>query len=199
MRWQRSATRFNKMTPNKFPILAVFTSLLLAALACNLPSSQQAAGPSAPTLAAFTLAAYTSAAPAPASPTVAPPTPAPPTAMPLATPSAVEPVAPALPASPTQVTEPPAAPLNYVAQLSVENHGYVPEVLELPAGQPVELHLVTNNTRSCSRAFVIPALNVEEILPETGDVMVNLPAQPAGTDMDFMCSMGMYVGVFQFR
>ncbi len=107
--------------------------------------------------------------------------------------------APASPAAVQPASGSAPAAAGFVAQLNVENQGYSPAVLSLPAGQPVELHLVTNNTVSCSRAFVIPDLGVEEMLPKTGDVVVNLPAQPAGTSMDFMCSMGMYTGVFQFK
>jgi sulfite exporter TauE/SafE len=85
-----------------------------------------------------------------------------------------------------------------VVTIAVENGGYVPNFVSLPADQPIELHLVTNQTLSCARAFVIPELDVMELLPETGDTVVNIPAQPAGKKMDFMCSMGMYTGVFQF-
>jgi hypothetical protein len=38
-----------------------------------------------------------------------------------------------------------------------------------------------------------------EILPETGDTTVSIPAQAAGTRLDFMCSMGMYTGMFEFE
>lgn len=86
-----------------------------------------------------------------------------------------------------------------VAQINVENGGYSPEVLTLPANQEIELHLVSNGTRSCSRAFVIPALDIQALLPETGEKVVTIPAQAAGTSIDFMCSMGMYTGVMQFK
>jgi len=95
----------------------------------------------------------------------------------------------------------PAAPssASNVAQILVENSGYSPETLVLPANQDIELHLVTNNTHSCSRAFVIPALGIQEILPETGEKVVTIPAQASGTSIDFMCSMGMFTGVVQFK
>jgi heme/copper-type cytochrome/quinol oxidase subunit 2 len=105
----------------------------------------------------------------------------------------------ALPPAAVPPGESSAAQGSFQAQLNVENYGYSPEVLTLPANQPIQLHLVTKDTRSCSRAFVIPDLDVEELLPETGDVVVDLPAQSAGTNIDFMCSMGLYTGVFQFR
>jgi uncharacterized protein len=109
-------------------------------------------------------------------------------------PSTVDPIGP-LPASGAA----PGETSGYEARLQVENDGYSPQVLALPANRPVKLHLVTNKTVSCSRAFVIPALDVEELLPASGDVVVDLPAQAPGTSIDFMCSMGMYTGVFQFK
>lgn len=86
-----------------------------------------------------------------------------------------------------------------VAQINVLTSGYSPNNLLLPANQPIELHLVTNKTISCTRAFVIPAMNIQEILPATGEKIVNIPAQAAGTTLDFMCSMGMYTGLIQFK
>jgi uncharacterized protein len=92
-----------------------------------------------------------------------------------------------------------AAPAAGVVQINVKNSGYSPDALVLPANQAIQVHLVTQKTTSCSRAFVIPALGVQELLPETGDKVVNIPPQKAGTTVDFMCSMGMYTGVMEFR
>ena len=86
-----------------------------------------------------------------------------------------------------------------IVRIDVHNSGYAPDNLVLPANQAVELHLVTENTQSCSRAFVIPALQLQQLLPETGETVLEIPAQPAGRKLDFMCSMGMYTGVMQFR
>ncbi len=86
-----------------------------------------------------------------------------------------------------------------VLTLEARNNGYFPARLIAPAGQNLTLNLVTENTQSCSRAFVIPDLNVETILPATGTVPIALPAQKAGYRMFFTCSMGMYTGVIEFR
>ncbi len=86
-----------------------------------------------------------------------------------------------------------------VVRINVENGGYEPSLVSVPANQPIELHLVTNKTFSCARAFVIPELDVMEVLPETGDTVIKIPPQASGKMMDFMCSMGMYTGVFQFE
>ncbi len=82
--------------------------------------------------------------------------------------------------------------------LNAKNYGYSPSRLNAPAGVPLTLNVVTENTYSCSRAFMIPDLGVEVILPETGVVPIEIPAQPAGTVIPFTCSMGMYTGEIVF-
>lgn len=82
--------------------------------------------------------------------------------------------------------------------LTVANNGYFPRTLEAPANQDLQLELVTDNTYSCARDFVIPALKVYTLLPETGRVTVDIPPQEPGTVMRFTCSMGMYTGQIVF-
>ncbi|MEZ0395704.1 MAG: sulfite exporter TauE/SafE family protein [Anaerolineales bacterium] len=82
--------------------------------------------------------------------------------------------------------------------LAAQNNGYSPRLIHARANTPVTLNVVTDRTYSCSRAFVIPALGVERLLPETGTVTISIPAQPAGTVMLFTCSMGMYTGQIVF-
>jgi uncharacterized protein len=83
--------------------------------------------------------------------------------------------------------------------LNVENEGYFPQTLRADGNTPVQLNLVTDKTYSCARDFVIPALSFYELLPETGTVQVDIPAQPSGTRMFFTCSMGMYTGMILFE
>jgi sulfite exporter TauE/SafE len=83
--------------------------------------------------------------------------------------------------------------------LSVQNDGYFPQTLKAPANQAFTLSLVTSKTYSCARDFVIPALNYYQLLPDTGTVQVNIPAQAAGTRLYFTCSMGMYTGQIVFE
>lgn len=85
------------------------------------------------------------------------------------------------------------------ATLFVENDGYFPQTLRLNANSAVTLNLVTDGTYSCARDFVIPALGFYQLLPDTGTVQVNIPAQPSGTRMFFTCSMGMYTGMIIFE
>jgi uncharacterized protein len=83
--------------------------------------------------------------------------------------------------------------------LDAKNDGYYPGTLYAKAGVPVLLNVATNRTTSCSRAFVIPALGVETLLPGTGTVPINIPPQEAGTVLRFTCSMGMYTGQIVFK
>jgi sulfite exporter TauE/SafE len=83
--------------------------------------------------------------------------------------------------------------------LNVGNSGYFPQTLAAPAGKDFILNLVTNQTYSCARDFVIPSLNFYQLLPDTGTVQVSIPAQPAGTRIRFTCSMGMYTGQIIFQ
>lgn len=83
--------------------------------------------------------------------------------------------------------------------LYVQNEGYFPQTLSAPAGKDFTLNLVTDQTYSCSRDFVIPALDFYELLPDTGTVKVNIPAQEKGSTLFFTCSMGMYTGQIVFE
>jgi uncharacterized protein len=82
-----------------------------------------------------------------------------------------------------------------VQELSINasDYGYSPNYWTVASGQPIRLRLSTYNNYGCTRAFVIPSLGIQEILPETGEVLVDLPAQAAGT-LYFTCGMGMYNG-----
>jgi uncharacterized protein len=82
--------------------------------------------------------------------------------------------------------------------LSAGNSGYSPRVLHARAATPITLNLVTDQTFSCARSFVIPALGVEQLLPQTGTVSIPIPSQRSGTVMRFTCSMGMYTGQIVF-
>jgi uncharacterized protein len=85
-----------------------------------------------------------------------------------------------------------------VVTIDALDYGYNPPVSRAKAEQPIQLKLITNKNYSCSRAFVIPALNIFQILPETGLTTIELPPQPAGSVLYFTCSMGMYSGQIQF-
>jgi sulfite exporter TauE/SafE len=82
--------------------------------------------------------------------------------------------------------------------INVMDYGYKPNHLQAQANQTISLRLVTQKTNSCSRAFVIPALNVQVILPATGMKYIQIPSQKPGSVLKFSCSMGMYTGDITF-
>lgn len=86
-----------------------------------------------------------------------------------------------------------------VITLNVVNSGYEPNVLNAPANTELTLNLVTKKTTSCSLAFLIPELNISELLEQTGTKSVIIPPQPVGKRMAFTCSMGMYTGEIVFN
>lgn len=83
--------------------------------------------------------------------------------------------------------------------LNVENSGYSPAVMTAPANTELTLNLVTNETYSCARDFVIPKLNFYMLLPATGVMQTTIPPQKAGTTLFYTCSMGMYTGQIVFE
>ena len=83
--------------------------------------------------------------------------------------------------------------------LYVQNGGYFPQTLKAVADKALMLNLVTDQTYSCARDFVIPALDYYELLPDTGTVQISIPAQPKGSKLFFTCSMGMYTGQIIFE
>jgi sulfite exporter TauE/SafE len=92
----------------------------------------------------------------------------------------------------------PFSPSSGVVTITVANNGYSPKVARAKAGQPFRLAMVTNETYSCARALVVPSLGIQQELPPTGTVMIDVPAQPAGSKLFYSCSMGMYSGVIVF-
>lgn len=82
--------------------------------------------------------------------------------------------------------------------LNAANEGYSPRTLHARADVPVKLNVVTKETYSCALAFVIPALNVQHLLPSNGTTVIDIPPQKDGTVMQFTCSMGMYTGEIVF-
>ncbi|PKN86289.1 MAG: hypothetical protein CVU46_08195 [Chloroflexi bacterium HGW-Chloroflexi-8] len=83
--------------------------------------------------------------------------------------------------------------------IQVQDQGYYPYKSIAKADQTVNLHLVTDGVYSCSRAFVIPSLDISKILSATGEEIVEIPPQKAGTELYYSCSMGMYSGMIVFE
>jgi len=80
--------------------------------------------------------------------------------------------------------------------LTADYNGYTPNVLIAEKDMPIRLNMVTQNSRGCELAFVIPSAGISLILPTTGTTPIDIPASSA-EEIQFMCSMGMYTGVIK--
>ncbi|GAA3239200.1 sulfite exporter TauE/SafE family protein [Actinocorallia longicatena] len=85
-----------------------------------------------------------------------------------------------------------------VVTVHATDRGYRPALLGARAGVPTVLVVRTAGTTGCTRAFEIPKLRVERLLPETGEVRVDLGTRAAGR-LRFVCSAGHYPGSITFQ
>lgn len=82
------------------------------------------------------------------------------------------------------------------ATITINNYGYTPDNLTVKAGSLVTLRLVNNGGGGCTQAVTIPKLRIQKIVPiGTSDTIVFTAPDEPGTQLAFMCSMGMFRGV----
>ena len=70
--------------------------------------------------------------------------------------------------------------------------GYSPRVTTAKADMPTVFKVETQGTFDCSSALVIPSLGYRSNLPPSGETLIDVPPQKAGTTMRGLCAMGMY-------
>lgn len=70
--------------------------------------------------------------------------------------------------------------------------GYLPRATVAKADTPTVLKVKTNGTFDCSSALVIPDLGYRKNLPPSGETLIEVPPQKAGSTLRGLCSMGMY-------
>lgn len=87
-----------------------------------------------------------------------------------------------------------AAPVSD-ATITINNDGYSPNNLTVKAGSEVTLNIVNKGGGGCTQAFTIPKYNIQKIVPigSSDKVTFTAPNEP-GTQLAFMCSMGMFRG-----
>ncbi len=85
-----------------------------------------------------------------------------------------------------------------VVQIKVGG-GYSPQYVEVPAGKPVQLEMVSSGAYDCSSSLYIPSLQLRKFLPTSGVTKIDVPAQAKGTDLNALCGMGMYSFRIAFR
>lgn len=80
------------------------------------------------------------------------------------------------------------------ATINVLPTSYSPDYLQLKAGVPARLNLVTGTARGCTAAFTIPQLGIRKLLQPSSTATVEFTPQQPGR-ITWTCSMGMYSGV----
>jgi hypothetical protein len=86
-----------------------------------------------------------------------------------------------------------ATPTGGAVRITVDQRGFTPARITLPAGAPVKLLFYRANSQNCAGRVVFPSLKIDKELPPNSATLVELPAQPAG-NFSFGCGMGMFRG-----
>ena len=76
--------------------------------------------------------------------------------------------------------------------------GYSPQNITAKAGTPTTLKIKTSGTFDCSSSLTIPKLGYQTNLPPSGETVVDVPPQKAGSTLTGLCSMGMYSFTIRF-
>jgi plastocyanin domain-containing protein len=69
---------------------------------------------------------------------------------------------------------------------------YSPRFTTAKAGVPTVIKMATRGTFDCTAALTIPSLSYEKNLPPSGETLIDVPPQKAGTTLRGVCAMGMY-------
>jgi len=77
--------------------------------------------------------------------------------------------------------------------------GYTPRVTKAQAGMPTVIRMKTENTFDCSMALVIPDLNYQSYLKQSGVEEIEVPADKAQGTLEGLCSMAMYHFTIEFE
>jgi len=85
-----------------------------------------------------------------------------------------------------------------VVEISAKG-GYSPRETTAKAGTPTVLKIKTSGTFDCSSSLTIPKLGYRTNLPPSGETVVDVPPQQAGTALTGLCSMGMYSFTIHFN
>ena len=70
--------------------------------------------------------------------------------------------------------------------------GYSPKITSAKSGMPTVIKMDTSGTFDCSSALAIPSLGYRKNLPPSGETIIDIPSQEAGSKLQGLCAMGMY-------
>ena len=77
--------------------------------------------------------------------------------------------------------------------------GFSPRATTAKADTPTTLKIKTSGTFDCSSSVSIPKLGYQTNLPPTGETVIDVPPQKAGSTLTGLCSMGMYSFTIRFQ
>jgi sulfite exporter TauE/SafE len=77
--------------------------------------------------------------------------------------------------------------------ITATSDGYSPAAVHAQAGIPTTVLIESDNAQGCIRAFTVPDLDIQQILPATGQTRVEIGTLHPGT-LAYACGMGMYTG-----
>ena len=77
--------------------------------------------------------------------------------------------------------------------------GFSPRATTAKADTPTTLKIKTSGTFDCSSSVSIPKLGYQTNLPSTGETVVDVPPQKAGSTLTGLCAMGMYSFTIRFE
>lgn len=78
-------------------------------------------------------------------------------------------------------------------QIAAKDGTYQPAVIEVQAGEPLNLNFLRHDATPCAEQVVFPQLGISADLPLGRAHYIQLPALQPGT-YEFTCQMGMYRG-----
>ena len=78
-------------------------------------------------------------------------------------------------------------------EIAVKDGTYQPAVIEVKAGEPLNLNFLRHDATPCAEQIVFAQLGISADLPLGRVQTIHLPALQPGT-YDFTCQMGMYRG-----
>jgi plastocyanin domain-containing protein len=77
--------------------------------------------------------------------------------------------------------------------------GFSPRNVTAMADMATTLKIKTSGTFDCSSSLTIPKLGYQANLPPSGETVIEVPPQKAGSTLTGLCSMGMYSFTIRFN
>lgn len=77
--------------------------------------------------------------------------------------------------------------------------GFSPRDVTAKADTATTLKIKTSATFDCSSSLTIPKLGYQTNLPPSGETVIDVPPQKAGSTLTGLCSMGMYSFTIRFE